>query len=396
MGTRLRRFAIGITVFGALFAIAPRAFAAATSMAPLSATLTAGTAQTQPVVISGFTTNPTVTVTCTAGCTTTALPSDGISFAAGTYDPAAKTKSGTIAITATTPVKVYTLHFAATNGVDTDLSQDFTLTIKGPPAITSASSTTFTIGTAGSFTVTTTGLGTMTITETGALPTGVALQTQTAAQKTAGTATISGTPVAADAGKAFPITITATNGVTPDATQVFTLNVRAAPAAMTCTLSATDLRRGDRFVAKGVAGGATSVSILLNGATPAIGADGVDSSGHFQVAATIPSTAKLGANTVLARGTRAGVVTGSAFCDPINVLAAAAAATPRPLTIGTTTPTGVTLPRTGMPIWAFVALAATLLEVGVGLVLFADSRRRVPVLIPQVRRAASAIKIRWG
>ena len=390
MGTRLRRFAIGITVFGALFAIAPRAFAAVPAFTSLSSTtFTVGTPGTFTVTTSGASVATPVTITETG-----TLPS-GVTLAPQT---ATQKNAGTATLSGTPAAGTAGLYAITLTAMNSDgtVSQAFTLTVKGPPAITSVSSTTFTVGTAGSFTVTTTGFGTMTITETGALPTGVALQTQTAAQKTAGTATISGTPVAADAGKAFPITITATNGVTPDATQVFTLNVRAAPAAMTCTLSATDLRRGDRFVAKGVAGDATSVSILLNGATPAIGADGVDSSGHFQVAATIPTTARLGANTVLARGTRAGVVTGSAFCDPINVLAAAAAATPRPLTIGTTTPTGVTLPRTGMPIWAFVALAATLLEVGVGLVLFADSRRRVPVLIPQVRRAASAIKIRWG
>ena len=44
-----------------------------------------------------------------------------------------------------------------------------------------------------------------------------------------GTATLSGTP-AAGTGGTYPITITATNGVSPDATQTFTLTVDQAAA----------------------------------------------------------------------------------------------------------------------------------------------------------------------
>ena len=43
-----------------------------------------------------------------------------------------------------------------------------------------------------------------------------------------GTATLAGTP-AAGTGGSYPITITATNGVSPDATQSFTLTVDEAP-----------------------------------------------------------------------------------------------------------------------------------------------------------------------
>ncbi len=62
------------------------------------------------------------------------------------------------------------------------------------------------------------------LSETGALPGGVTL-----ADNGDGTATLSGTP-AAGTGGAYPITITATNGVGPDATQAFTLTVDQAPA----------------------------------------------------------------------------------------------------------------------------------------------------------------------
>ena len=44
-----------------------------------------------------------------------------------------------------------------------------------------------------------------------------------------GTATLAGTPAAGTSGT-YPITIGATNGVAPDASQTFTLTVDAAPA----------------------------------------------------------------------------------------------------------------------------------------------------------------------
>jgi len=44
-----------------------------------------------------------------------------------------------------------------------------------------------------------------------------------------GTATIAGTPASGTAGS-YPVTITAANGVVPDANQSFTLSVNQAPA----------------------------------------------------------------------------------------------------------------------------------------------------------------------
>jgi len=91
------------------------------------------------------------------------------------------------------------------------------------PAITSANSTTFTVGAAGSFTVTATGVPTPSVSESGALPSGV-----TFVNNGNGTATLSGTPASGTAGT-YAITITANNGVAPAATQSFTLTVSAAP-----------------------------------------------------------------------------------------------------------------------------------------------------------------------
>ena len=93
-----------------------------------------------------------------------------------------------------------------------------------PRAITSGDSTTFTEGSAGTFTVTSSGFPTAALSEVGTLPSGVSF-----VDNGDGTATLAGTPAAATAGS-YPITITATNGVSPDATQSFTLTVQSAPA----------------------------------------------------------------------------------------------------------------------------------------------------------------------
>jgi hypothetical protein len=92
------------------------------------------------------------------------------------------------------------------------------------PAITSANSTTFVTGTSGSFTVTATGTPTPSISKSGALPSGV-----TFTDKGNGTAMLSGTP-ASGSGGSYTLTVTAANGVAPNATQTFTLIVNGEPA----------------------------------------------------------------------------------------------------------------------------------------------------------------------
>ena len=135
---------------------------------------------------------------------------DGTATLSGTPDPGT---GGT-----------YPLTLTAANGVQPDATQSFTLTVNQAPAITSASTATFTAGTAGTFTVTTTGSPTASISETGTLPAGV-----TFADNRDGTATLSGTP-GPGTGGTYPLTLTAANGVQPDATQSFTLTVNQAPA----------------------------------------------------------------------------------------------------------------------------------------------------------------------
>jgi LPXTG-motif cell wall-anchored protein len=118
---------------------------------------------------------------------------------------------------------VYHLTIRAHNGVSPDATQSFTLTVKQPPAITSAASATFAVGRAGTFTVTSTGYPTPALTDPGELPGGVTFH-----DNGNGTASLSGTPVAGSAG-VYHLTIRAHNGVSPDATQAFTLTVVNAP-----------------------------------------------------------------------------------------------------------------------------------------------------------------------
>jgi len=143
----------------------------------------------------------------------------------------------------------YPITITAANGVSPDAAQNFTLTVVGtPPAITSGSTASFTALSSGAFTVTATGLPTPTLSHVGALPVGV-----TFTDNGNGTATLAGTPDLGTHGT-YPLTITAANGVPPNAIQNFTLTVNpappAAPQALTVApLSGNNSGLGDTFVA---------------------------------------------------------------------------------------------------------------------------------------------------
>ena len=166
-----------------------------------SATLTVGAAGSFTVTATGF---PAPTLAESG-----ALPS-GISFNASNGE-----LSGT-----PTAAGTFSLIFTAHNGVGSDATQSFTLTVNQAPAITSGIAASFTVGVAGSSSVTATGFPTPALKETGALPSGVLFT-----DNHNGTGTLSGTPSAAGT---FPISFTASNGVGADATQSFTLTVASA------------------------------------------------------------------------------------------------------------------------------------------------------------------------
>jgi hypothetical protein len=110
-------------------------------------------------------------------------------------------------------------------------SDQFTYTT-APPTITSAASTDFTVGQAGTFSVTTSpgvdpaGDGKVTLSApANELPGGVNFT-----DHGNGTATLGGKPSTGTSG-VYDVTITASNGVAPDATQTFVLTVLDAPSA---------------------------------------------------------------------------------------------------------------------------------------------------------------------
>jgi hypothetical protein len=166
-----------------------------------STTFTVGTAGSFAVTASGF---PSPTLSETG-----ALPSGVTLSSAGIL-------SGTPAAGAG---GIYSIAITASNGIGSNATQNFTLTVDQAPAITSASSTTFTAGTAGSFSVTGTGFPSPTFSETGALPSGVIFSS---------TGVLSGTPTGVGS---FLITIAASNGVSPNSTQNFTLTVSPGAAS---------------------------------------------------------------------------------------------------------------------------------------------------------------------
>ena len=130
----------------------------------------------------------------------------------------------------------YALTITATNGVDPDATQIFTLLVNEAPLITSANATQFVVGQASSLQFTTSGYPGATFSETGTLPQGVTLS---AAGLLSGQPTENGV---------FAITVTATNGTAPDATQSFTLTAKAAGAVSISNLPA-DPRYGQQFTA---------------------------------------------------------------------------------------------------------------------------------------------------
>ncbi len=175
-----------------------------------------------PAITSGNATTFTVGTAGTFTVTATGSPAPTFGYS-GTL-PGGVTFTAATGVLAGTPAAgtggSYPITFTASNGVLPNATQHFTLTVIAPPTITSAAATTFTVGSAGTFTVTATGSPAPTFTETGALPTGVSLNTTTGV--------LSGTPAAGTAGS-YPITITAANGNLPNATQAFTLTVNQVP-----------------------------------------------------------------------------------------------------------------------------------------------------------------------
>jgi outer membrane protein assembly factor BamB len=126
----------------------------------------------------------------------------------------------------------YPITMVAANGVVASATQSFILTVDDVPAITSGATVQFVEGSADSFTVTTSGFPLSSLSESGALPAGVRFS-----DNGDGTGRLAGT-AAVGAHGSYPITLTATNGVTPQATQNLVLTV-AAPPVVTSAAATT-------------------------------------------------------------------------------------------------------------------------------------------------------------
>jgi MBG domain/Bacterial Ig-like domain (group 3)/Putative Ig domain len=212
----------------------------------LSGTPAAGAGGVYPIIITasnGVASNATQDFTLTVDQAPAITGANNATFAVGTSGSFTATATGfpspTFSETGILPTGVtmsssgvlsgtpaagtggtYPLTITASNGVGSNATQSFTLTVDQSPAITSASNATFTVGTPGSFSVTGSGFPSLTFSETGNLPSGVTFSS---------TGVFSGTP-AAGTGGVYPIIITASDGVAPNATQDFTLTVDQAPA----------------------------------------------------------------------------------------------------------------------------------------------------------------------
>ena len=196
------------------------------------------TVQQAPAITSKKTVNLTVGAPGSFSVQTTGSPTASITESGALPSGVSFTDNGDgTATLAGTPASgtsgSYPLTITAANGVSPDATQGFTLTVNpatpAAPVINSGGSAALTVGTQGSFSVLTTGNPTASITESGALPPGVSFT-----DNGDGTATLAGTPASGTSGS-YPLTITAANGVSPNATQGFTLTVNPAAAAPVIT-----------------------------------------------------------------------------------------------------------------------------------------------------------------
>ena len=242
----------------------------------------------------------------------------------------------------------YSLSITATNGTSPNATQSFTLTVDQAPAIGSSASTTFTAGTAGSFTVTTTGFPASSVSKTGTLPSGV-----TFTDNGNGTATLAGTP-AAGTGGSYSLSITATNGTAPNATQSFTLTVDQSPA-ITSTASTT-FTTGAAGSFTVTSTGYPAATVSESGALP----NGVSFTNNGNGTATLAGTPAAGTGGVytvqITASNGVGTNAAQSFTLTVNQATAITSASSTTFTAGTAGSFAVT--ATGYPAPTFTEIGA--------------------------------------
>jgi len=183
----------------------------------------------------------------------------------------------------------YTLSITTSNAASLKTTQTFTLTIDQAPSITSAAAVSFTVGQAGSFTITTKATPIATVSESGTLPAGV-----TFVANSNGTATLKGTPQAG-AGGVYTITLDASNGLSPDANQTFTLTVNQPPAITSAKSTMFTVGQAASFTITTSAGSPTKTTLSVTGSLPG----GVTFKDHGDGTATLQGTPVASGNFTL-------------------------------------------------------------------------------------------------
>ena len=188
-----------------------------------------------------------------------------------------------------TGTKTFTVTVTDKDGLTASKSVSITVgTTSVAPAFTSANATTFVEGTTWSFTITSSGSPTATVSEIGTLPAWL-----TFTPESAGRAKVVGYPPAGSAGT-YTFTLVATNGVSPNAVQLFTLTVPTPPAVIGISPASGPLAGGTIVTVSGSGfSGATAVSF----GSAAASSFTVDSA--TEITATAPAAAGVGVDVTV-------------------------------------------------------------------------------------------------
>ena len=167
-----------------------------------------------PTITSTPSTTATVGIIFSYSLTTTGNPLPTVSVSGLpawlSYNSGTQTISGT----PTTSGMTGMITVNTSNGVGSDATQTFTINVLQPPSITSTAVRTAAVGTAYSYVITALGTPMPTVTVSG-LPSWLSYNS--------GTQTVSGTPTVSSTSST--ITVTASNGIEPNAVQTFTITV---------------------------------------------------------------------------------------------------------------------------------------------------------------------------
>ncbi len=207
--------------------------------------------------VAGQTVTFTATVTSTSGA-----PTGTVNFRNGVTVIGTGTLDGSGVATFSTNTLTVGSHnitavYVGDANFGTSTSAILVQNVNQAPTITSANNTTFLVGTAGNFTVATTGFPAPTFTLSGdPLPSGVTFNTNTGV--------FGGAPASGTVG-VYNFLITATNGISPDATQNFTLTIIKGNQTINFPAISSPRPYGSTFPANPTASSGLPVTVVASG-----------------------------------------------------------------------------------------------------------------------------------